>query len=228
MNLQPDRQCPVRGPSTSGSEAPRTVTLSVLDRFVLRARRIAAHSLARDREELAALSQLKFDGQLSLDGTMTFRRTLPDEEIFESLAARLRPLLVPGETVFHKKVFKAFSAQPPWTPAKWRSLVRSSTAWRKWSGIGDSSTFGEHQGGPLRDAVSGCRRLHNHPRGVRSATGGCVALWRLGPRRHPRQQERRNALSYQSRAQFGNSPTGPLWSVRLGRVWRPSESGRAP
>jgi hypothetical protein len=59
---------------------------------------------------LAALSQLKFDGQLSLDGTMTFRRTLPDEEIFESLAARLRPLLVPGESVFHKKAFKALSA----------------------------------------------------------------------------------------------------------------------
>lgn len=56
------------------------------------------------------LSQLTFDGQLSLDGTMTFRRTLPDEEIFESLAARLRPLLVPGESVFYKKVFKALSA----------------------------------------------------------------------------------------------------------------------
>ncbi|MGM0386748.1 MAG: hypothetical protein ACQERF_12325 [Actinomycetota bacterium] len=41
---------------------------------------------------------------------MTFLRTLPDEEIFESFAARVRPLLVPGESVFHKKVFEALSA----------------------------------------------------------------------------------------------------------------------
>jgi hypothetical protein len=81
-----------------------------LNRFVLRARRIEAHSLARDPRSLSALSGFSLAGQLQLDGTMEMRRALPDEEAFESLAARVRPVLVKSESVFQAKVLKAIQA----------------------------------------------------------------------------------------------------------------------
>ncbi|MBN1092725.1 hypothetical protein JKP75_09270 [Blastococcus sp. TML/M2B] len=81
-----------------------------LNRFVLRARRIEAHSLARDRRSLSALSDFSLTGQLHLDGTMEMRRALPDEEAFESLAARVRPVLVKSESVFQANVLKAIQA----------------------------------------------------------------------------------------------------------------------
>ncbi|MGY1845883.1 hypothetical protein [Blastococcus sp. SYSU DS1021] len=81
-----------------------------LNRFVLRARRIEAHSLARDRESLSALRDFSLAGRLQLDGTMEMRRALPDEEAFESLAARVRPVLVKSESVFQAKVLEAIQA----------------------------------------------------------------------------------------------------------------------
>jgi hypothetical protein len=81
-----------------------------LNRFVLRARRIEAHSLARDRLSLSALSDFSLTGQLHLDGTMEMRRALPDEEAFESLAARVRPVLVKSESVFQANVLEAIQA----------------------------------------------------------------------------------------------------------------------
>lgn len=82
-----------------------------LNRFVLRARRIGAHSLARDRKSLVSLSELKFTGRLRLDGTMEMRRTLPDEEAFESLTARVRPLLVKRESIYYENVLTAVQAR---------------------------------------------------------------------------------------------------------------------
>lgn len=38
-------------------------------------------------------------------------RSLPAEEAFESLAARLRPLLLTGESIFHEKVCDAILEQ---------------------------------------------------------------------------------------------------------------------
>ncbi|MEV6603551.1 hypothetical protein [Kutzneria sp. NPDC051319] len=55
-------------------------------RFVLRARRIGAHSLLRDPEALARPA---------------------DEEVFESLAARVRPLTSKQESTFYPKVLSA-------------------------------------------------------------------------------------------------------------------------
>lgn len=46
-------------------------------------------------------------GHLGLDGTMEMRRTLPDEEVFESLAARVRPLLVKSESIHYSRVIDA-------------------------------------------------------------------------------------------------------------------------
>lgn len=78
-----------------------------LSRFLLRARRVQAHSLVADRKTLSELVNLKLEISLSEDGTVETRQKLPDEERFESLAARLRPLLVESESIHYKKVLGA-------------------------------------------------------------------------------------------------------------------------
>lgn len=75
-----------------------------LKRFVIRARRIASHSLAIDREALSSLSTFTLTGKIQLDGTVEMRRALPNEELFESLAVRVRPVLLKGEPVYYSKV----------------------------------------------------------------------------------------------------------------------------
>lgn len=81
--------------------------LGVLDRFVIRARRVEAHSLAQDRRALADLGKLSLTGTIGLDGNMSMRRTLPNEELFESLAARVRPLLLKTESIHYRRVLDA-------------------------------------------------------------------------------------------------------------------------
>ena len=78
-----------------------------LQKFALRARRIAAHSLAADRERLTETANLKMAVQIRLDDRVELRRELPDEETFESLAARLRPVLINSESVHYQKVLTA-------------------------------------------------------------------------------------------------------------------------
>lgn len=81
-----------------------------LQRFALRARRIAAHSLAADRDRLAAMTNPTMTGSLTADGWATLRRELPDEETFESLAARVRPVLLSSESVHHQEVLAALKS----------------------------------------------------------------------------------------------------------------------
>lgn len=81
--------------------------LDEIDRFVLRARRVEAHSLAADRTELKKLGQFTMTGNIGLDGAMVVRRALPGEELFESLAARVRPLLLKSESIYYNKVLDA-------------------------------------------------------------------------------------------------------------------------
>src|SRR4051794_14815961 len=67
----------------------------IVARFVLRARRVEAHSLVQDREAFAELAEEKGTIRLTVDGSGTMTRSLPaDEEVFESLAARVRPLVL--------------------------------------------------------------------------------------------------------------------------------------
>lgn len=76
--------------------------------FVLRARRVAAHSLAQGRETLAGFADGSFSGHLDTTGRLTITRRLPaDEEAFESLAARLRPLTLAREPIHYLKVCDA-------------------------------------------------------------------------------------------------------------------------
>jgi hypothetical protein len=76
--------------------------------FVVRARRVVAHSLVRDWERLVDLTEDRFIMRLNLAGSATMTLRLPEnEEVFESLVARLRPILLTSEPVHHGRVFKA-------------------------------------------------------------------------------------------------------------------------
>lgn len=79
-----------------------------LRRFILRARRVQMHSLVQDWEGLLRYTRSLFNGHLDVSGRMTLSRDLPkDEELFESLVARLRPLTLKSEPVYYGVVFKA-------------------------------------------------------------------------------------------------------------------------
>ncbi|MFF1610947.1 hypothetical protein ACFVYA_24475 [Amycolatopsis sp. NPDC058278] len=79
-----------------------------LSEFVLRARRIQAHSLVADWEKLIEHASGSFTARMDVTGAVTFVRQLPpDEEVFESLAARVRPLTITSEPIHHEKVIIA-------------------------------------------------------------------------------------------------------------------------
>jgi hypothetical protein len=62
----------------------------------------------RDWDELARHAQGSFRVHLDVSGAVSFTRTLPqDEEAFESLAARVRPLTLKSEPIHHLKVIRA-------------------------------------------------------------------------------------------------------------------------
>ena len=85
---------------------PRHESIEVVAAWVLRARRIAAHSLCQDRGQLDKYAT-RFRITAYADGRLVGHRTLPDEERLESLAARIRPLMLPGERIFFKDVVEA-------------------------------------------------------------------------------------------------------------------------
>jgi hypothetical protein len=79
----------------------------ILRRFVIRARRIEAHSMVADQSILQFLhSRTRFEWR---EGKKLVKvDILPEnEEIFESLAARLRPCLVKSEPIYFEKVFRS-------------------------------------------------------------------------------------------------------------------------
>jgi hypothetical protein len=65
-----------------------------LEQFVLRARRIEGHSLAVDWAALVSLATPAFKLLSLEDGEVRLRQELPPEEVVESAAARVRPLLL--------------------------------------------------------------------------------------------------------------------------------------
>lgn len=81
--------------------------IDTLERFVVRARRIEAHSLVRSRkiEEFAQPNYtLSFSGSSI---SMRLNSRPEDEEVFESLAARIRPCIVDSEPIQLEKVVAA-------------------------------------------------------------------------------------------------------------------------
>lgn len=77
-----------------------------LEAFVLRARRIAAHSMAQDLDQLRRLAGAEF--RFGFDGAAHFFEwELPPEETTESAAARVRPLLLQGDDCYYANVLAA-------------------------------------------------------------------------------------------------------------------------
>jgi hypothetical protein len=73
----------------------------IVNRFVIRARRVASHSLFDDRDKLRSYARVEFKATMSSEGQLLGLRTpVPKEEELESLAARVRPLLLKRDTVF--------------------------------------------------------------------------------------------------------------------------------
>ncbi|WP_150462662.1 hypothetical protein [Nesterenkonia ebinurensis] len=82
--------------------------LSSLKSFVLRARRIRAHSLAKDARLLVKLHNPQFKVLFTpATGAMKVVLELPPEEQVESAAARVRPLILNDEDTYHAKVMNA-------------------------------------------------------------------------------------------------------------------------
>ncbi|SKF78765.1 hypothetical protein [Mycobacteroides abscessus] len=98
--------------STADSEVERN--RKTLSAFVVRLRRIASHSLARDDngDFLNELAQVTMTITIDKNtgGRATISQRLPDEELFESLASRLRPLTVPSDDPHYAKAFDALDA----------------------------------------------------------------------------------------------------------------------
>lgn len=89
--------------------AKRPAPADLVAMFVVRGRRIAAHSLARELETLKT-NGLEWRFQAHSDGRVTMHRDLPDEERFESFAARIRPLTLKSEPLWYPNVIEAISA----------------------------------------------------------------------------------------------------------------------
>lgn len=87
-----------------GTVLPANETIK---QFVLRARRVAVHSLAQPREQLTKFSREVLSGTIDLAGMITTVETLPNEEALESLIARVRPLTLNSEPIHHAKVLNA-------------------------------------------------------------------------------------------------------------------------
>lgn len=92
---------------------PRLDPRDRLRRFVLRARKVVAHSLVRDHPELLdAAGKGTFTLHIEVDlktgeGEHRIRHELPPEEQFESFAARLRPFTIGKEPVYWSAVLDA-------------------------------------------------------------------------------------------------------------------------
>jgi len=82
--------------------------LSVVSAFVLRARRVAAHSLCADDQQLEFLANGAWIARRQ-DGKESLQRRFPAEQDLESLAARVRPLTLENDPVHYGRVLNALS-----------------------------------------------------------------------------------------------------------------------
>lgn len=85
---------------------PGAQQLAILTTFVLRARRVAEHSLAKDVALLKALTARQITLQQEAGGLFLIERRPPEEQL-ESAAARVRPLILQRESTYWSKVLNA-------------------------------------------------------------------------------------------------------------------------
>lgn len=93
--------------STVGSEE---WTTRVLSWFVVRARRVEAHSLLADREAMVRWARGGVDTTDDCGGGASRRWSLPPEEALDSLAVRCRPFFTRGAAVHWETVTAALRA----------------------------------------------------------------------------------------------------------------------
>lgn len=86
----------------------------VLERFVVRARRVQAHSLVQDGS-VGKYAKTQMIVSFSMTtGAVTIKDVVvPDEEAFESLTTRLRPFIVQSEPIYLPNVFSAIRSFMP-------------------------------------------------------------------------------------------------------------------
>lgn len=89
---------------------------AVIEGFLLRSRRVLSHSLIREQAELMSkLHTGEFTITVTVNaqtGEESHRRKCeyPDEEALESLASRVRPLILSSEPIYYRKVLDALEA----------------------------------------------------------------------------------------------------------------------
>lgn len=120
-----------RDAELAGVEAAR------LESFVVRARRIEAHSLAADAQRLLGWAQGRAQMTMGVGSPAAMSRNLPDEEALDSLAARCRPFILQSESVYHAKVMKGLGYLLR-DNETYRPYVRSLRA--SWQKLDPSST----------------------------------------------------------------------------------------
>ena len=97
---------------------------------MLRARRVEEHSLAADWDALVDLAEVRINVVATEDGDLRIRHRFPAEEVVESAAARIRPILLTGEVCFYQNALSAlgFFCQASPRDAAWVRAARSE--WR--------------------------------------------------------------------------------------------------
>lgn len=86
-----------------------------LNKFIYRARRLKSHSIVQDAAQLNALAQPSIQLLLNEEGEGTSSHKLPEnEEIFESLVARIRPFILGRESIYIPKVLDLLKDNVDW------------------------------------------------------------------------------------------------------------------
>jgi hypothetical protein len=93
--------------------ASRPTPQATVEAFLLRTRRVLSHSLIREQAKLMAkLNDGHIDITITVNrktGEQTYRRKAeyPPEEALESLASRVRPLILTSDPIYYEKVLNA-------------------------------------------------------------------------------------------------------------------------
>lgn len=120
--------------------ASRSTPQATVEAFLLRSRRVLSHSLIREQADLMAkLHSGHIDITVTVNrktGEQAYRRRAeyPPEEALESLASRVRPLILASDPIYYEKVLNAVEEligadrlneeiDLPWWHNYWREVI---------------------------------------------------------------------------------------------------------
>jgi hypothetical protein len=93
--------------AAGGHPAVATRHREWLEAFVVRARRVEAHSFAKNWDDLVTVASAPYLVTILPNGEAQLRQEFPPEEVIESAAARIRPLLLEGDACSYLKALAA-------------------------------------------------------------------------------------------------------------------------